>query len=237
MDPRHRDRVAFVRVCSGRFTKDMRFQQPGRKPLRASRAYRFFGRDRETINVAYAGRHHRPRQPGAFRDRRHAPYRRAAAISRSAAVSGRAFRPGPTEGRPLQTVRRWAEAARGRRADAGVLVAGRTPRADRRRRRRAAVRRDRQPAAQRVRRRGAVEPAPTAVARWVGDPSPGPPSLGGGAPSPSIGRTGASSCSDPSGRCITSSATSDVELLAESPVCQFFLFRLSRPSSRWGPWA
>ena len=56
MDPRHRDRVAFVRVCSGRFTKDMTLvnSRVG-KPLRASRAYRFFGRDRETINVAYAG--------------------------------------------------------------------------------------------------------------------------------------------------------------------------------------
>jgi peptide chain release factor 3 len=56
MDPRHRDRVAFVRVCSGRFTKDMTLSNSrlGR-PIRASRAYRFFGRDRETIEVAYAG--------------------------------------------------------------------------------------------------------------------------------------------------------------------------------------
>src|SRR5205814_10151003 len=56
MDPRHRDRVAFVRVCSGRFTKDMVVSNSRvGKPLRASRAYRFFGRDRETIDVAYAG--------------------------------------------------------------------------------------------------------------------------------------------------------------------------------------
>jgi peptide chain release factor 3 len=56
MDPRHRDRVAFVRLCSGRFTKDMviRNSRLG-KTLKASRAYRFFGRDRETISVAYAG--------------------------------------------------------------------------------------------------------------------------------------------------------------------------------------
>jgi len=56
MDPRHRDRVAFVRVCSGRFIKDMTLSN-GRlgKSLRASRAYRFFGRDRETIQLAYAG--------------------------------------------------------------------------------------------------------------------------------------------------------------------------------------
>jgi peptide chain release factor 3 len=56
MDPRHRDRVAFVRVCSGRFTKDMVVSNSRLgKSLRASRAYRFFGRDRETISEAYPG--------------------------------------------------------------------------------------------------------------------------------------------------------------------------------------
>ena len=56
MDPRHRDRVAFVRVCSGRFEKDMTIlNSRAEKPIRASRAYRFFGRDRETIDLAYAG--------------------------------------------------------------------------------------------------------------------------------------------------------------------------------------
>jgi peptide chain release factor 3 len=56
MDPRHRDRVAFVRVCSGRFEKDMTvFNSRVGKSIRASRAYRFFGRDRETISEAYAG--------------------------------------------------------------------------------------------------------------------------------------------------------------------------------------
>jgi peptide chain release factor 3 len=56
MDPRHRDRVAFIRVCSGRFMKDMAISNSRLdKVIRASRAYRFFGRDRETISVAYAG--------------------------------------------------------------------------------------------------------------------------------------------------------------------------------------
>jgi peptide chain release factor 3 len=56
MDPRHRDRVAFVRVCSGRFTKDMVVSNSRMgRTLRASRAYRFFGRERATISVAYAG--------------------------------------------------------------------------------------------------------------------------------------------------------------------------------------
>jgi peptide chain release factor 3 len=56
MDPRHRDRVAFVRVCSGKFLKDMAVSNSRvGKTIRATRAYRFFGRDRETVTEAYAG--------------------------------------------------------------------------------------------------------------------------------------------------------------------------------------
>jgi peptide chain release factor 3 len=56
MDPRHRDRVAFVRVCSGRLVRDMqvRHERLGTS-MRLSRVYRFFGRDRETVMDAYAG--------------------------------------------------------------------------------------------------------------------------------------------------------------------------------------
>jgi peptide chain release factor 3 len=56
MNPKHRDRVAFVRVCSGRLTKDMTvFNERGGAPLRLSRVYRFFGRDRETVPEAFPG--------------------------------------------------------------------------------------------------------------------------------------------------------------------------------------
>jgi peptide chain release factor 3 len=56
MDPRHRDRVSFVRVCSGRFIKDMAVLNSREgKSVRATRAYRFFGRDRDTITEAFAG--------------------------------------------------------------------------------------------------------------------------------------------------------------------------------------
>ena len=56
MNPRHRDRVAFFRICSGRLTKDMAVthERLG-TTLRLSRVYRFFGRDRETVPEAYAG--------------------------------------------------------------------------------------------------------------------------------------------------------------------------------------
>ncbi len=56
MDPRHRDRIAFLRVCSGKFTRDMTavHAQSG-KEIRLSNAAKMFGRDRETVDEAYAG--------------------------------------------------------------------------------------------------------------------------------------------------------------------------------------
>ncbi|MCR4374343.1 MAG: peptide chain release factor 3 [Acidobacteria bacterium] len=56
MDRRHRDRVAFVRVCSGRLMKDMLLTN-GRlgQQVRAARTYRMFGRERQTSNEAVAG--------------------------------------------------------------------------------------------------------------------------------------------------------------------------------------
>ncbi|HOI55814.1 MAG TPA: peptide chain release factor 3 [Phycisphaerae bacterium] len=56
MDPRHRDRVAFVRVVSGRFERDMTVThaRTGRA-VRLSHAAKLFGRDRETVEEAYPG--------------------------------------------------------------------------------------------------------------------------------------------------------------------------------------
>jgi peptide chain release factor 3 len=56
MDPRHRDRIAFVRVCSGKFTRDMpvTHAQSGRK-VRLSSSHKLFGRERETVDEAYPG--------------------------------------------------------------------------------------------------------------------------------------------------------------------------------------
>lgn len=56
MDPQHRDRIAFLRICSGKFEKDMAVNhQRLEKPLRLTRSVRFFGRDRETIEEGYPG--------------------------------------------------------------------------------------------------------------------------------------------------------------------------------------
>src|SRR5580765_7713570 len=56
MDPRHRDRLAFVRVCSGRFERDMTVThtRTGKK-VRLSSSHKLFGRDRETIDQAFPG--------------------------------------------------------------------------------------------------------------------------------------------------------------------------------------
>ena len=56
MDPRHRDRVAFLRVCSGRFTRDMSVthSRTGRK-VRLSNSHKLFAQERETVNEAFAG--------------------------------------------------------------------------------------------------------------------------------------------------------------------------------------
>jgi peptide chain release factor 3 len=56
MDKRHRDRLAFMRVCSGVFEKDMvvHHSRLGRE-VRMTRPHRLFARDRETIERAYPG--------------------------------------------------------------------------------------------------------------------------------------------------------------------------------------
>jgi peptide chain release factor 3 len=56
MDPMHRDRVAFLRVCSGRFERDMQVFHPrlGKK-IRLTRPHKLFAQGRETIEEAYAG--------------------------------------------------------------------------------------------------------------------------------------------------------------------------------------
>ncbi len=56
MDPRHRDRIAFLRVCSGKFERDMTVThaRTGKK-VRLSNASKLFGQSRETVEEAYAG--------------------------------------------------------------------------------------------------------------------------------------------------------------------------------------
>jgi peptide chain release factor 3 len=67
MDPLHRDRMAFLRVCSGRFEKDMTVYHPRlKRSVRITRPHRLFARDRSTIDEAYPGDVVGLNNPGLF---------------------------------------------------------------------------------------------------------------------------------------------------------------------------
>ena len=56
MDPKHRDRIAFLRVCSGKFERDMMVSHPrSGKTIRLSSSQKLFGQERETVDVAWPG--------------------------------------------------------------------------------------------------------------------------------------------------------------------------------------
>ena len=56
MDPSHRDRMAFVRVCSGRFERGMTVTREATgRPFATKYAASVFGADRDTIDEAYPG--------------------------------------------------------------------------------------------------------------------------------------------------------------------------------------
>lgn len=68
MDPRHRDRLAFVRVFSGRFQKGMKVTNarlPGRS-IALTRPQSLFAADRYTVDTAYAGDVIGLNNPGVF---------------------------------------------------------------------------------------------------------------------------------------------------------------------------
>ena len=56
MNPLHRDRVVFARVCSGEFSRDMKVYYPRLdREINLSDSYNLFGRDREVVDKAYPG--------------------------------------------------------------------------------------------------------------------------------------------------------------------------------------
>ncbi|MBM3845527.1 MAG: peptide chain release factor 3 [Verrucomicrobia bacterium] len=56
MDPRHRDRIAFLRVCTGKFERDMTVSHPRTgKKVRLSSSHKLFGNERETVDEAFPG--------------------------------------------------------------------------------------------------------------------------------------------------------------------------------------
>ena len=121
MNPRHRDRVAFLRICSGRLTKDMPVVNARLgTTVRLSRVYRFFGRDRETVPEAYPGDVVGLVNPGRLAIGDTLVRRPQTPVSADSAVSRRAIRLFTAGRRAAQAVRRSGPAARGRGPDAGV---------------------------------------------------------------------------------------------------------------------
>ncbi len=67
MDPKHRDRVAFIRVCTGKFEKDMTVSHARTgKTVRLSRPQKLFAQDRASIEIAYPGDVIGLNNPGVF---------------------------------------------------------------------------------------------------------------------------------------------------------------------------
>lgn len=56
LDPRHRDRIAFLRVCSGKFERNKYFHHVRlNKDVRFSNPYSFLAREKDVIDSAYPG--------------------------------------------------------------------------------------------------------------------------------------------------------------------------------------
>jgi peptide chain release factor 3 len=56
MDPKHRDRIAFMRVCSGKFERDMMVTHSrSAKKVRLSSSHKLFANERETVDEAFPG--------------------------------------------------------------------------------------------------------------------------------------------------------------------------------------
>jgi peptide chain release factor 3 len=68
MDPAHRDRIAFLRVCSGKFESDIEVHHFRlNKEIRLKRPQGFFGQEREAVDEAWAGDVIGLFDPGIFR--------------------------------------------------------------------------------------------------------------------------------------------------------------------------
>ena len=68
MDKAHRDRVAFLRICSGHFERDMDVKHARlKKVIRLSHSKQFLAQDRQTVNEAFGGDIIGINDPGNFR--------------------------------------------------------------------------------------------------------------------------------------------------------------------------
>ena len=68
MNKAHRDRIAFMRICSGKFEKGMEvFHMQGKNKIKLAQPQQFLAQDREIVETAYAGDIIGVFDPGIFR--------------------------------------------------------------------------------------------------------------------------------------------------------------------------
>ena len=68
MDPMHRDRIAFIRICSGKYEKGMEvIHERTKKKVRLSQSLQFMAQDRSAVEQAYAGDIIGVFDPGSFK--------------------------------------------------------------------------------------------------------------------------------------------------------------------------
>jgi peptide chain release factor 3 len=68
MNPAHRDRIAFLRICSGRFERGMSVRHVrGKKDIKLSQPQQFLAQDRDIVETAYPGDIIGLFDPGIFR--------------------------------------------------------------------------------------------------------------------------------------------------------------------------
>ena len=67
LNPKHRDRVAFIRICSGKFEKGLKVSHSRtKKSMQLSQAQQLFAQERETVELAYPGDVIGLNNPGTF---------------------------------------------------------------------------------------------------------------------------------------------------------------------------
>lgn len=92
MNKAHRDRIAFMRICSGKFTAGMEVThvQGGNKKIKLSQPQQMMAQERHIVDEAYAGDIIGVFDPGIFPSEIHSP-RRSRSNSRESRRSHRSI--------------------------------------------------------------------------------------------------------------------------------------------------
>ena len=137
MNPAHRDRLAFMRVCSGVFEKGMSvWHSSSGKEIKLAQPQTFMAQEHEIGGSRLRGRHHRPLRPRHLPPGRHAVRGRADQVLRYPALRAGILLPDQPGGlHEAQAVRQGRVAALAGGRDPDLQAAGHRPGGDHRGRR------------------------------------------------------------------------------------------------------